>query len=309
MVVCSAVNSRSYELFCLCAIPAVCLFDFYHAYAFFQRGHTSPDEYFPAIQSFALHCFRNTGNNVAHFVLDRSSVGNSVRKLPLFATFLISMIFSKYPRVIPVSIWIPLPGFRRLPTRKPRSPSKIFESRWNAMRRERIGWAHGPIHFRERNSSRRFAATHSRMALRHALEQGEFDWRNEAAVCESPGLVAERRGESGQPASTNDTIQFACIAPGSYSVAYKVDQPGIIFVSETFYPGWTATDGRVKLVKTFGAFQGIVIPEAGTGRITLHFSPSVFKWGIAITLLSIAATALLAFTPVGILLGIKTRND
>ena len=84
-------------------------------------------------------------------------------------------------------------------------------------------------------------------------------------------------------------------------------RPHIHFTS--FYPGWMATDGRVKLVEVFGAFQGIVITEAGNGRITLHFSPLVFKWGIAITLLSIAATALLAFTPVGILLGIKTRND
>ncbi len=131
-------------------------------------------------------------------------------------------------------------------------------------------------------------------ALRRALEQDAFDWRNEAAICDAPGIATQDLDVQGQSANTNDTVQFESIAPESYSIAYNLTRPGIIFVSETFYPGWVATDERVKLIETFGGFQGIVVPEAGSGRVVVRFSPPIFKLGIAVTLLSLVVTAIIA---------------
>jgi hypothetical protein len=138
----------------------------------------------------------------------------------------------------------------------------------------------------------------SNTKLLNELENGRIDWHNEVAVSDSRIPDTSLAGsETNQ--QTEDVVRFEMAHPDSYSIAYKVSRPGIIFVSETFYPGWMANNGHLKLVEVFGAFQGIVISEAGSGRIAVHFSPRVFKLGIAITLHSIVITASLAFPKLG----------
>jgi len=80
-------------------------------------------------------------------------------------------------------------------------------------------------------------------------------------------------------AGAKEEVQFASKTPEEYSITYDVAKPGIIFVSETFYPGWVATGARTKLIEVFGAFQGIIIPEAGRGQVVVRFAPSVLNWG------------------------------
>ena len=135
----------------------------------------------------------------------------------------------------------------------------------------------------------------SNTTLLKELERGGIDWHNEVAVSDPRILgTSSSGGQTNQ--LTGDMVQFKTGDPESYSVTYKVNRPGIIFVSETFYPGWMANKGHLKLVEVFGAFQGIVIPEAGRGRIVVQFSPPIFKWGIAISLVSLViATAITLF--------------
>jgi uncharacterized membrane protein YfhO len=126
------------------------------------------------------------------------------------------------------------------------------------------------------------------------LEKGEIDWRSEVAVCEPLPADLLRGTERDHVISTTGEIQFTRKTPEEYSIAYTVSRPGVIFVSQTFYPGWVANGGRIKLIEVFGAFQGIVIPQAGRGQIVVRFSPPILKLARIITALSAATVVCLA---------------
>ena len=106
----------------------------------------------------------------------------------------------------------------------------------------------------------------TRDALLTALERGELDWRKETAVW---GLAARDINELVRPTAsmgTNDEIRFVSKTPEAYSITYNVARPGVVFISQSFYPGWVADGGRFRIVEVFGAFQGIVIPQPGHGE-------------------------------------------
>jgi hypothetical protein len=282
---------------CLVALPFVSVFDFHHAYGFFQRGHTSPDEYYPITNRLLplLKEYREQRDPFRFGQIVRGKIGEEIatfRNLPYFHDFLevpegytsfyLDSI-SKFQGITNEEAKIAIQNIRVTMERDEQGKDWLG-TRTNSFARAKF-----------------FSRIHhynSQDALRLTLERGEFDWRNEAAICELPVIAAEHSGEPGQQTNTKDVIQFESITPESYSITYNLNRPGIIFVSQTFYPGWATTDERVKIVETFGAFQGLVISEAGSGRVVVHFSPTVFKWGIAITLFSLALTALLAFAQV-----------
>jgi hypothetical protein len=134
----------------------------------------------------------------------------------------------------------------------------------------------------------------SRTALLAALNRNEIDWHNEAAVSGPIVLGADRPAKHSASLGTNDEVQFVAKTPEAYSIVYNVSQPGIVFVSQAFYPGWTADGGRFHMIEVFGAFQGIVIPEAGQGEITVHFSPPILKLALVISSLSALIAVLVA---------------
>jgi len=80
---------------------------------------------------------------------------------------------------------------------------------------------------------------------------------------------------------------FTGITPESYSITYDASCPGIIFVSQAFYPGWVTDNERVKMIEVFGAFQGLVVPEAGHGQLVVRFSPPILRQSIAISVFSL----------------------
>ena len=85
----------------------------------------------------------------------------------------------------------------------------------------------------------------------------------------------------------HNEVQLVADTPETSTITYEVDHPGIVFVSQSFYPGWVANGGLFKIVEVFGAFQGIIIPRAGRGRIILRFDPPVLHWSIAISVVSL----------------------
>ena len=129
-------------------------------------------------------------------------------------------------------------------------------------------------------------------ALLEELDRGAFDWHKEVGLTETVAL--DSSPSAVQPnQKIADSVKFESRSPEEYSVEYNVSSPGIIFVSRTFYPGWLANDGHVKIVRVFGAFQGLVIPHAGHGRIIVRFSPRILKVGLGISLMSLGILALI----------------
>ncbi len=116
------------------------------------------------------------------------------------------------------------------------------------------------------------------------LADGRINYHNEIAILASSGVRLPPVSQS--PGDTNDEVRIIWHNPECYTIRYAVNSPGIIFVSETYYPGWKTSDPRFKIVKAFGAFKGIVVPEAGKGEVTVRFAPDVLKIGMLISGLS-----------------------
>lgn len=119
------------------------------------------------------------------------------------------------------------------------------------------------------------------------LSAGQLDYRTTLAV-----HGVEHATQMTQPA-TNATVRFERDSSEQYRLAYQVDTPGIIFISEAWYPGWRATDQRgrtYRVIKTFGAFKGIVIPEPGRGVLTVSFRPWTLRVGLLISVVTLAGT-------------------
>jgi len=119
------------------------------------------------------------------------------------------------------------------------------------------------------------------------LDSGRLDYRREAGVL-TEDCVRLGLSTATPPVNAQATVTFTPVSPEEYQIAYKTTAPGIIFISESFYPGWVADGGKRPIIKTFGAFKGVVVSEPGQGVITVRFSPWTFKVGLAISLTTLA---------------------
>jgi hypothetical protein len=119
-------------------------------------------------------------------------------------------------------------------------------------------------------------------ALCADLDSGRLDYHR------TLGVLAEECAKYGISTSTppiqaNAQIHFTPVSSDEYRISYQTTAPGVIFVSESYYPGWQADGGRYPVIHAFGPFKGIVIPEAGSGVITVKFSPRTLWLGLAIS--------------------------
>ena len=116
----------------------------------------------------------------------------------------------------------------------------------------------------------------------HDLDTGALDYRRVMAVRAkefSTTLPAPPAGSPGE-------VELLQQSPEHYQIRYHARMPGIIFVSESYYPGWEVRDAaghRFQLIHAFVAFKGIVIPQAGRGTLDVRFRPRNFLLGAAIT--------------------------
>ena len=294
---------RWVQTLCLCSLLVISVADFYHAYGSFQRGHVSPDEVFPETNRLfpLLKDYREQRGPFRFGQIIRGQLGEELatfRNLPYFHDFL------EVPEGYTSFYLDAVARFQGITNEE----AKI------AIQNIRVAVEedeHGKYWLGTRTNSlprAKFFARSLRYdsldALLRALERGEIDWRSEAAVYDFPSADLSHGDEQNQVAGTNDEVRFDSITPESYSITYNLSRPGIILVSQAFYPGWVAANGRVKLIEVFGAFQGIAIPEAGRGQILVRFSPLTLKLGSAITIISIVTVVSLVFGK----WGLNSRN-
>jgi hypothetical protein len=125
----------------------------------------------------------------------------------------------------------------------------------------------------------RVRAYETKEQLLAALDAGALDYRNEV------GVLAEDARRLLLPAQGNPpvAVRLQRDSPERYVIEYDASAPGVIFVSETFYPGWQANRGGHEIVNVFGAFKGIVVPRAGNGTITVEYRPLTFRMGLLVT--------------------------
>ena len=121
-------------------------------------------------------------------------------------------------------------------------------------------------------------------AIFHDLQAGRLPYHNTAAVLDSdldPHFLS---------VPVTNVVPFRLtmktVSPEEYSIDYAVKHAGLLVVDETYFPGWEVVDEHghpCKVVRTFLAFKGVVIPKAGEGRLTFRFRPRSFRIGGAIS--------------------------
>jgi hypothetical protein len=70
----------------------------------------------------------------------------------------------------------------------------------------------------------------------------------------------------------------------------EMNGPGLIVLTDTFYPGWDArVDGqRAHIHRVNGVFRGVFV-EGGRHEITMRFRPASQSWGLALSAAGLAA--------------------
>ena len=101
--------------------------------------------------------------------------------------------------------------------------------------------------------------------------------------------------EDSTPPSTRDAVLIEEAENNGYRFRIQSSARSVLVVSQTYYPGWSATVSgkRVPVVAANYALTGIPVP-AGDHEVRFIFDPASFKVGLAITILSIVMAA--AFT-------------
>lgn len=86
------------------------------------------------------------------------------------------------------------------------------------------------------------------------------------------------------------------------------ENPGLLFISETFYPGWKAyiDDKETKIYRANYAFRAVSVPK-GDHEVRFVYAPDSFFNGVRISILSVLALAL--FVLVKILLGKRIKRS
>ena len=126
-----------------------------------------------------------------------------------------------------------------------------------------------------------------RDALRAALQDSLFD---PAARVYLVGDV----GGSITATSNHDPDQVRIREHRSTCVVIDVttDAPGVLVLSDAFYPGWTAKINRqnVPILPAYGGLRGISVP-AGTSNIAMSYRPNWLWPGLLVTFAALILTA------------------
>jgi hypothetical protein len=120
---------------------------------------------------------------------------------------------------------------------------------------------------------------------------------HEVAVLDRPlDTPLDARRDTNPKQTDNEQAEFRQVRPDKLDVVVHANQPGLLVLSELFYPGWHATvNGRfTKIWKVDGALRGVIVPT-GESRVSMYYSPGSFKIGMAVSITAFMWGALLAF--------------
>ncbi len=130
-------------------------------------------------------------------------------------------------------------------------------------------------------------ATGAEDALR-AVTAPEFDPR--------ASVVLEIDAAAALPAGGDASIHAAMIeeySPRHVVATTNDDEAGYLVLTDTFYPGWTASvDGRpAPILRANYVFRAVPVP-AGTHRVTFQYAPVSFALGLGVTGVAVVVLAL-----------------
>ncbi len=104
-------------------------------------------------------------------------------------------------------------------------------------------------------------------------------------------ILAEGR-EIGTVPPAQATVAITRCDPEAVTVQAELQAPGYLVLSDTWYPGWTATvDGRGARVERANVNSRAVFLEAGTHEVRFVYAPSSCRIGMAVSAVAVAMVA------------------
>lgn len=125
------------------------------------------------------------------------------------------------------------------------------------------------------------------------LERHDLDLTKTVIVEEDVGLPAQA-GLSGT--AGNGTVKLINSTVNTLAFDVTSSQPGLLYLSDSFYPGWHATvDGvETKIYRANYDFRAVRVP-AGLSKVIFWYEPTGFRWWIGISAASAVALLVLGF--------------
>jgi len=115
-----------------------------------------------------------------------------------------------------------------------------------------------------------------------------------SALLSDTAVVEGLPGFTSAPAP-RDQAQIIAYAPEQVTIHVQSVEAALLVLSDTAYPGWTATvDGVATPIYTTNyLFRGVPVPP-GEHTITFAYSPSNWQWGLLLSGIGLGLTVLLA---------------
>ena len=145
--------------------------------------------------------------------------------------------------------------------------------------------------------------------LKQLLYQADEFWRMPGIPVRDPHRVAwvetdrprevDRLLSRAEP-DPSETATVTLEEPQRVELTAVLRSPGLVVVSDIYYPGWTLTvDGHpAEILRTNRAMRGVALP-AGTHRLVFRYDPLSFRLGIALSAAGLAALAALTALAIG----------
>ncbi|MGH9614614.1 MAG: hypothetical protein ACRD4P_16220, partial [Bryobacteraceae bacterium] len=133
---------------------------------------------------------------------------------------------------------------------------------------------------------------HSQTEAYMLLHDHPGDLSHEVFLFENPPALKACQG--------SDRVSFLNRAASESRIQADLSCDGMVVVSDTWYPGWTAkVDGRsARLWEVDGALRGVLVPK-GSHIVDIQYRPRVIYAGAFLSLLGFLGALLIAFTRAG----------
>ncbi|MCX6356058.1 MAG: YfhO family protein [Candidatus Aureabacteria bacterium] len=120
------------------------------------------------------------------------------------------------------------------------------------------------------------------------LEVGDFRPREQVLLSDAPGSRLPEYGA----ASDREEATIVRYSPNEVVVKSTLEEPGILFLSDVYYPGWTVRiDGAPgRILRANYAFRAVFL-EKGAHEVRFRYLPQSFIEGALLSLISLAMVA------------------
>jgi len=142
--------------------------------------------------------------------------------------------------------------------------------------------------------ARNYRAIENPEKMLEELDSATFDPMTEVLLFETPPKTEPAMNKESNVLETSDEVTFLRDDSECVQIRAKTPRPGFLVLSDSYYPGWEATvNGKSRPIYLANyTFRAVPIDE-GESIVQFTYRPASFKWGMRISLISLAICAVM----------------